>query len=108
MCQKHGKNCGQSQGMQLMTPGKKRWTPNPGMKNFPTKYLIQKHKTKKNAEICACATKNIFGTRIKKTSSIGDHGKNVTIEKNIMNYILPFCSILVLLVVFYINRSYAL
>ena len=25
------KDCGQSQGMQLMTPGKKRWTPNPGM-----------------------------------------------------------------------------
>ena len=62
MCQKHGKkNCGQSQNMQLMTPGKKRWTPNPKMIVFFTKYIIQKHKTKKIAKTCACATKNIFG-----------------------------------------------
>ena len=57
------------------------------MKNFPTKHLIQKYKTKKIAEACACAAKNIFGIRIKKTSSIGDYGKNVTIVKDIMNYV---------------------
>ena len=42
---------------------------------------------KKIATTCACAAKNIFWIRIKKTSSIGDRGKNVTIAKDIMNYI---------------------
>ena len=65
----------------------KRWTFNPETKNFPTKHIIQKHKTKKIAKACICATKNIFGIRIWITSLIKDHGKNVTIAKDIMNYI---------------------
>ena len=74
--------------MQLMTlGGKKRWTLNPGMNFFFTKHLIQKHKTKTIAKTCACATKNIFGIWMKKTSLIMGHGENVTIAKNIMNYI---------------------
>ena len=66
---------------------KKRWTFNLKYKNFPTKHLIQKRKAKKIAKIFVCATKNLFGIRIKKTSSIMDHGQNVTIAKDIMNYI---------------------
>ena len=67
--------------------GKKRWTPNPKMRIFFTRHLIQKHKTKTIAKTCVYAAKNIFGIWMKKTSLIMDHGKNVTIAKNIMNYV---------------------
>ena len=73
--------------MQLMTLGKKTLDAQPKNEKFPHETLIQKHKIKKIAKTCACATKNIFGIRIKKPSSIGEHGKNVTIAKNIMNYV---------------------
>ena len=66
---------------------KKRWTFNLKYKNLFTKHLIQKHKTKMIAKTCACATKNIFGIWVKRTSLIMDHGKNVTIAKDIMNYV---------------------
>ena len=66
---------------------KKRWTFNLIYKNFPTKHLIQRRKAKKITKTYACAAKNIFKIRIKKTSSIMNHGQNVTIAKNIMNYI---------------------
>ena len=66
--------------------GKKRWTPNRGIKKF-TKHIMQKHKTKKIAKTCVCAAKNIFEIRMKKLSQIGDRGKNATIIKNTMNYI---------------------
>ena len=66
---------------------KKRWTFNLKYKNFPTRYLIQKHETKTIAKTCACATKNIFNIWMKRTSLTMDHGKNVTIAKDIMNYI---------------------
>ena len=56
------------------------------------KHIIQKHKEKKIAKTCVYATKNIFGIRIKKTSLIWDHGKNTTIAKEIMNYILNYNS----------------
>ena len=66
---------------------KKRCTFNPKYKNFPMKHLIQKHKTKIIAKKCACATKNIFGIWMKKISLITDRKKNVTIAKDIMNYV---------------------
>ena len=67
---------------------KKRWTFNLIYKK-KTKHLIQKYKTKKIARACACAfaAKNIFGIRIRKTSLAMDLGQNVTIAKNIMNYV---------------------
>ena len=67
--------------------GDKTLDAQPKNEKLPTKHLIQKHKIKIIAKTCACATKNIFKIRMKKTSSIGDHGKNVTIAKNIMNYV---------------------
>ena len=53
------------------------------------KHLIQKKKRHKETKtkICAYAAKKTFGIQKKKISLIWECGKNVTIAKNIMNYI---------------------
>ena len=66
---------------------KKTLDAQPRNENFPHETFNTETQNKKNAKIYVCAAKNIFGIWMKKTSLIMDHGKNVTIAKNIMNYI---------------------
>ena len=59
----------------------------PDTQKFPHEIFNTETQSKKIAKTCVCATKNIFGIWMKRISLITAHGKNVTIAKDIMNYI---------------------